>query len=118
MKKVRGVRGVQFHDLRKGGEAYARIRPHLRTLDLLLFRGAELVSSAISHMQERMLGNGAGRFTHVGVVILGRDFPVGFPYHDRHKVYVFESTQGGSLGDGANDVDTVKQMMDTVINMV
>jgi len=76
----------------------------MKTFDIIFFRGAEGVSSFISWIQKKLHGNGAQRFTHVGMIIRGEDFPFGSPFYAPDKIYVFESTQSGSLGDGTENV--------------
>ncbi len=91
----------------KNGAAYKDIRPHLETFDMIAFRGGEIVSDAISRLEEVIGGEGAGVYTHVGVVLRGDIFPEDHKYHrsGREEVYVWESTQSGRLGDGALDVE-------------
>ena len=100
------MRGAKFWNLEKPGVCYQKIRSKMKTLDLIMFRGTDFVSDFISRLQEYVLGEGAGEYTHVGVVFLGRDFPEFSPYHNQNAIYVFESTQGGySIGDGVCDLN-------------
>lgn len=93
----------------KPGESYAQIKPLLRTFDLLLFKGSDVVSKVIAKIEKIEDGPRAPDFTHVGCVVLGKDL---FPLtRDAEKewlhedtVYVFESTMSGKLGGGPNDV--------------
>lgn len=101
----KNVRGVDHHDILKSGVSYYDIRDQMKTLDMIAFRGTDFVSDFISALEDNHVEPGAGEFTHVGVIIRGDSFPVGSPYHCENCVYVFESTQGGNLGDGVPDID-------------
>jgi hypothetical protein len=74
----------------------------IKPLDLILFRGSEPVSDAIALVEKFALG--AGDWTHVGIVVTTDLFPIknGVP----NKLYVFESTMSGHLGDGVNDTES------------
>lgn len=95
----------------KEGVAYSSIRPQLRSFDMIAFRGTSVLSNAISYVEERVNGVGAGRYSHVGLVVMGDDFPPGTRYHTpagpNNAVYIFESVLGGTgpMADGVNDVD-------------
>lgn len=80
----------------------------MQTFDLILFRGSDFVSNAISKIERAMIQSYDYDFTHVGVCMLGRDLnqsmfeKAGLLMAD--KTYVFESTMSGSLSDGVPDV--------------
>ena len=78
------------------------IKNRIRPFDLICFRGDDFVSTGISKIQEKMLGN--GDWTHVGMVITTDIIPIknGKP----GKLYVWESTMSGRLTDGVNNEET------------
>jgi len=82
----------------KAGAPYAAVRPDIRTFDLLLFRGKDPASSAVAAVQRCFTGY--GEYTHVGVAVRGGDLPG----TERGRLYVWESTASGPLGDGVPDV--------------
>lgn len=77
----------------------SRVISLIRPLDVLLFRGGDLVSDAIRTVEQ--LFDGAGKFSHVGLVITHEIAPSiglkpGVPY-------VWEITMSGKIGDGVYD---------------
>lgn len=90
--------------LHKKGIPYNEIRSQIRSFDMIAFRGNDFVSDAISKVES--YENGYGEYTHVGMIILGDMFPIDSYLHDPNKIYVFESTMSGSLGDGVKNVDS------------
>jgi len=99
------IHGNKYWNLIKNGEHYSHIRYQLRTFDMIFFRGQELISSIISYTQKKIHGKGACLFTHVGMVICARDLPVYSPLYHPSKIYIFESTQSGSVGDGSYNLN-------------
>jgi len=87
----------------KPGEAFSAIKPKMRTLDLLLFRGSDFISSMISKVEQTRTGS--GDYTHAGIVVLGTSFPPGHVLRSTDTIYVFESTQSGKLSDGVPAID-------------
>lgn len=92
-----------MNQLEKQGVSYETIRPLLNSFDLIFFRGTGALSRIISLTQECLNGQGAGGYTHVGMIILGTSFPPESPYHSRVAVYIFESLPGNHSGRFSND---------------
>jgi hypothetical protein len=98
--------------LSKPGVGYDLIRESLRSGDLIFFKGTG-VSNIISKIEHKVCGGRAGQYTHIGIVIMSNDFPIGSPYRlcgidgvDYAIIpYIFESTQSGIGGDGSLDAD-------------
>jgi hypothetical protein len=94
---------------------YASIRDRVKTGHIFFFKGGEVISRSIARVQRTVTGRReAQEYTHVGIVILSDDFPIGHPYRlwcskeqkDYAVIpYIFESTQSGPLGDGVSNVD-------------
>ncbi len=100
----------------KPGEPWADVRPRVRTLDLIMFRGTGLVSWLIARTQNVGASRAARAhaYTHVGLAVRGEDLPDTHVMHRRGALYIFESTQGGFAacgtgGDGAPALHTVSQ---------
>jgi len=93
----------------KDGVLYSKSRISLRPFDLLLFSGGEFVSKFIKHIEaeklERITGNPVepGAFSHVGMVVTSEilDHELVVP----GKIYIWESTMGGKLGDGIPNIE-------------
>jgi hypothetical protein len=92
----------------KPGVPYETLRDKMRTFDLLLFRGTDAVSGAISRVERAKTG--CGDYTHVGILVRGSDL---MPIHEAEgedkwlkpeTLYVFESTMSGEMADGCPDV--------------
>lgn len=86
----------------KPGTPFSAIKSQLRPLDLIVFRGNELVSDAIAMVQ--WFHFGSGEWTHVGLVVTTDIVPIknGKP----GELYIWESTMSGQLGDGVNNFET------------
>jgi hypothetical protein len=80
------------------------IKNQIKPLDLICFRGNEFVSNTISKVQKLAFGN--GDWTHVGIIITA-DL-LNFKNSNPNKLYIWESTMSGSLGDGVNNIETDK----------
>lgn len=83
----------KVHPIKKGVD-YKTL--NIRPFDLVLFNGGDAVSSFISCLSEEALGNGAGKFSHVGMIVTreilyDKDMEEG-------KLYIWESTASGRLG--------------------
>jgi hypothetical protein len=81
--------------MQKPGAAYTSLRKKFRTFDMIAYRGGDLYSDAISRVEVAAEGRAAaGQYTHVGLVVDGRDLPrgTGSPLSYRDELYVFEST--------------------------
>ena len=95
---------VDYKKLKKGEE-----RP--RPLDLILFKGGDLVSDAIRFLEGRCLRHtsrikleeGVRSFSHVGLVVT-REI-LDDERLERDKLYVWESTMSGPLSDGVKNVN-------------
>lgn len=88
----------------KPGVLYSEIRPHLRSLDLLLFRGTDVVSGIISRVERYFDGTTLENdFTHVGLCIRPEKGDL-FGGLKLGGLYVMESTMSGNLADGVKDV--------------
>lgn len=87
-------------------EFVARVQP----LDLIVFRGGDFVSDAISTLEKEHLGN--GDVTHTGLAMTRRLCPwmqvkdVPDVDADLDTIYVWESTLSGPLNDGVFDAET------------
>ena len=97
---------------KKPGCCFDEIKKIMRTYDLLLFRGTDIVSTVIAKLEQRADGPKVAEeadFTHVGLVIRGDDLlPAKDPAEEKWlhagEVYVLESTMSGDLADGCHDV--------------
>ncbi len=84
----------------KEGVLYDDIKDQMRPFDMIFFRGSDLISGAISSVEK--LAFGSGDWTHTGMIITHDIIP--FENGVDGKLYVWESTMSGTLGDGTNDV--------------
>jgi len=87
----------------KEGVCITDIKHQIKPLDLIVFRGSEFVSDAISFVEKISLGK--GDWTHIGIVVT----PEIMPIHNSvpGKLYIWESTMSGKLlGDGVNNIET------------
>jgi len=85
----------------KPGVLFHSIRSSIRTGDILLFRGSDMVSGAITEIEQ--FYDGVNAFSHVGMAMWARDFPADSRLRkpdDGEKLYVLESTASGKLVDG------------------
>lgn len=91
----------------KPGLPWESIRPHLKSFDMIGFHGGDGVSNFIGKVQAKVAGHKSGkRITHVGVIILGEDFPDGHSMHQPGRVYCWESTMSGPLAfDRVKNID-------------
>jgi hypothetical protein len=93
----------------KQGKLYSQVKASLRPLDMLLFSGGEFVSKFIKHVEITQLAQKKGipvepgAFSHVGLVVTSEilDHELVLP----EKIYIWESTMGGALGDGVTNVE-------------
>lgn len=88
----------------KPGTKFSNIAHQFKPLDLIVFRGGECVSDMISKVEKKFLGN--GEWTHVGIVVT-TDI-INIKNGITGKLYVWESTMSGQLGDGVNDIELQK----------
>ena len=90
----------------KEGVPYIDIRASLKTFDVVAFRGKGPISSLIKQAEGLFrIGGHTDEYTHVGLIIRGGDLPIRSPLRDPERVYIFESTLGGWLGDQVQSVD-------------
>lgn len=86
----------------KYGEPYDLYKTQVRPLDLVLFRGGDLVSGTIRYIQKRQLGH--GDYSHVGVIVTTEVLDT-HPKMLPGKRYILESTATGLLGCGVKNID-------------
>ena len=82
--------------------SYRKVKHKLNPLDLLLFKGSEIVSTSIQFLQNLEVGN--GDWSHCGIIINTSILPTiknGKP----NKLYVWESTLSGPLNDDVYDTE-------------
>lgn len=89
----------------KEGIDYKLIRPLLKSFDMIAFRGSEIVSDTISEVESFERGKGKGKYTHVGLIILGNLFPQTSNLYNPNAIYIFEATMSGNLNGGVLNVN-------------
>lgn len=102
--------------MNKRGVPYPEVRKHVRSFDLFLFRGKDFVSDTISSVERRKTG--FGDFTHVGICLLGEDFPPDSALYKQDTVYIFESTMSEGVPDivdGESHLGVQLRDMDAVV---
>jgi hypothetical protein len=87
--------------------SYEFIKNNIKPLDIILFKGDEIVSKTIRLLQRIKLGTSkVNDFSHVGMVvdstIINREI---YPWIEDNKLYIFESTLSGKLSDGIYNVE-------------
>lgn len=84
-----------------------KLKRKVKTFDLIFFRGPEITSKTISFtMSLELKKSNKALYSHLGLVILGKDFPYYHKYYSPDKIYIWESTLSWNrLGDGIKDVD-------------
>jgi hypothetical protein len=94
----------------KPGEPYSFIRDRIKSLDLILFRGSDLVSTTILSIESKVDKTDA-QFSHAGIIIRGEDLAPPEAEHSKkfdwikpESIYIFESTMSGGLSDGVLNV--------------
>lgn len=93
----------------KRGELYTTIKPKLRSFDLFIFKGTDLVSSTIRLLQRH--GNkvpSQGAFSHVGLCLKYDMLKYIYPDDTRINkdcIYVWESSISGELGNKVYNID-------------
>lgn len=74
-----------------------------KPLDLVGFRGSDIVSSIIAKIQDKMLDD--ERFTHVGIVVTKELMPF-VEEMEEGEIYVWESTYSGPVfSDGSKNIE-------------
>lgn len=89
--------------VRKEGDSYESIKHLIRPFDLILFKGGDFVSNSIRKLQKRQLGEGADKFSHVGMIITSEI--LSHPNMVPGKLYIWESTMSGKLGGGVKNIN-------------
>lgn len=88
---------------------YDSVKDAMRTFDLLLFKGSDLVSKAILEIETHQT-HGEAQFSHAGTCVQGVHLMPCVRESERtwlkeDGVYLFESTMSGKLSDGVPDVE-------------
>lgn len=80
---------------------------NLQPFDILLFRGTEIVSKIISKVS-RLTSRHEGRWTHCGIILSSGilDHPRVHP----GRLYIWEATMSGRLGDGIRNINGKGQL--------
>ena len=81
---------------------YKDIKNEIKPLDLLVFKGGEVVSTAIRLLEQLQVGN--KDWSHVGIVI-NTDLLPNIPNGKKNKLYILESGMSGDLNDGVPTTD-------------
>ena len=84
------------------GIRYKDIKHKIKPLDLLVFRGGEVVSTAIRYLEQLKVGN--GDWSHVGLVINTELLPT-IPNGKKNHLYILESAMSGNMNDGVFTTD-------------
>jgi hypothetical protein len=94
---------------------FSDIKEFMNTYDLLLFRGNDIISNTIATVEtfeDGLPKNTTNNYTHVGLVIRGRDLmprqtdkdPTEKDWLCEDEVYILESTMSGDLAGTCTDV--------------
>jgi hypothetical protein len=87
------------------------IKPYIKPLDLILFAGNECISKLIRYIADTNKNKKhnnklAGRYSHIGIVVTKNICPPELhKYMEDNKLYIFESTIGGYLGNNIYSID-------------
>lgn len=88
----------------KEGYNYNDIKDKIQPLDLILFRGSDFVSDTIRLLEYTALNNNwADDYSHCGIIIT-RDL-LDDPRLEEGKLYIWESTMSGKLGQNVYNID-------------
>ena len=82
---------------------YTAAKSEIKPLDLVLFRGSEMVSKTIQYLEKLEVGN--GDWSHVGLVVSKEVLPHLKNAKDG-ELYVWESTLSGELNDNVLDLES------------
>jgi hypothetical protein len=91
----------------KVGVFYKDCLKEAKSFDLILFAGSDAISLLIKYITEKEINDkldehyGENTYSHVGIVIR-KDV---LDYLDDDKIYVWESTMSGKLGEGVKNID-------------
>lgn len=83
------------------GVAYADYKSKISPLDIVLFRGGDLVSSTIRFIERQRTGS--GDFSHAGIIVTSD--VLSHPDMKPGKLYILESTVTGVLGCGVKNIE-------------
>lgn len=93
----------------KRGELYSNIKDKLRSFDIILFKGVDLISKVIESLQKR--GNKipeAGDFSHIGICLRYDILKYIYPNHPKiteNCCMIWESTMSGKLSLDVYDIN-------------
>lgn len=99
--------GNKVHKIKKGMK-YSDICDKMKPLDMIIFKGSDIVSDTIRYFEKVKLGN--GEWSHVGIII-NTDVMPSIKNGVKGRLYIWESTASGSLAidsDGAVDIESDK----------
>jgi hypothetical protein len=83
--------------------SYSTAKKCIAPLDLILFRGSEMVSRTIRFLEQLEVQN--GEWSHCGLVVTSDLVPT-IRNAKPDRLYVWESTLSGQLNDGVMDVES------------
>lgn len=87
----------------KEGILYENIRPKLKPLDLILFRGSDFVSDTIRTLSNaRLSKTWADNYSHAGLIVTSDILD--HPLVKNDVIYVWESTISGKLGQNIYNI--------------
>ncbi len=92
-------------------KSYSDIRDSLKSFDLILFKGGDFISDFIRFLEKRKLNKtsssgyrlSSSEFSHVGMIVKSDILNDSRLKDD--KVYIWESTMSGRLGEGVTNID-------------
>lgn len=80
-----------------------KLKHKIKPLDMIFFKGDDFVSETIRYLEKTRLGKEAGEFSHCGIVVTS-DL-ISHPNIEEGKLYIWESTMSGSLGNGVYNIE-------------
>ncbi len=98
-------------NLKKIGLDYNDEKNKIRPFDIILFRGSDFVSSTIRYLSFKAMSsdipleqrNEARQFSHIGMIVTREILDI--PQLEPNKLYIWESTISGKLGENVKNVD-------------
>lgn len=75
----------------------------IKPLDLIFFTGNEFISNTIRFLEKKRLGKNAGKYSHVGLIVTSEILD--HPKIKKNKLYIWESTMSGFLGNEVYNID-------------
>jgi hypothetical protein len=85
----------------KEGYKFINIKDEIKPLDIILFKGPDFVSNLIRCMEGFKVGTNT--FSHAGMIVTS-DI-LNDPRLEKGKLYIWESTMSGKLGEGVTNID-------------